>query len=202
MPLSQVYPSQVVQPDPEEAGGFPGAGEGAHLGGGRCEDAGEGPLPLSWGCAGHLAARDTGGHDPSGSQTVCCERGGASVQQLAAWNPAGVALSQGAELASRWASPGPAPAPVTCQPSPSSRGREPPTSQAPLSSWNKPLLQEGLPSALPHPRRTGPCEPRGGQWVPGPLPGVGAAQVACSVAFTASPAGAGPCVGSASPCAP
>lgn len=107
LPLSQVYPSQVVQPDPEEAGGFPGAGEGAHLGGGRCEDAGEGPLPLSWGCAGHLAARDTGGHDPSGSQTVCYERGGASVQQLAAWNPAGVALSQGAELASRWASPVP-----------------------------------------------------------------------------------------------
>lgn len=64
-------------------------------------------MPLSWGCAGHLAARDTGGHDPSGSQTVCCERGGASVQQLAAWNPAGVALSQGAELASRWASPVP-----------------------------------------------------------------------------------------------
>lgn len=41
-PLSLSVPSQVVQPDLEEAGGLQGAGEGAHLRGDRGQDAGEG----------------------------------------------------------------------------------------------------------------------------------------------------------------
>lgn len=46
--LSGPVSLQVVQPDPEEAGRLPGAGEGAPLGGDCCEDAGEGlPSPLA-----------------------------------------------------------------------------------------------------------------------------------------------------------
>lgn len=45
VPLSLPVPLQVVQPDPEEAGGLQGAGEGAHLSGDCCEDAGECSLP-------------------------------------------------------------------------------------------------------------------------------------------------------------
>lgn len=43
-PLSLSMPSQVVQPDLEEAGGLQGAGEGAHLRGDCRQDAGEGSL--------------------------------------------------------------------------------------------------------------------------------------------------------------
>lgn len=141
-PLSQIRPSQVVQPDLEEAGGFPGAGEGAHLCGGRREDAGEGPSPPSWGCPGHGRARPQQQPDPSlcGAGAEHMGVGGASVQQLAGaspraladWNPVGTVLSQEAELACRWASP--VPLPCTHHP----------------PAWPSPAPRPGAMSPQPH----------------------------------------------------